>query len=345
MEIRGPQSRTRRPRTHGQRYLASQSWKVYGHWSHGSPVFALGRGRSAIPLCRVSVRLREGSMTNERDWEPSASTAQDTVLGSSARALHGLLDSPGEAPRTGDRLPPLWHWLAFRPDVAQRDLADDGHPKVGEFMPPTNHPRRMFAGGRLEFRAPITIGEQLVRQSSVTSISDKVGRSGPLRFVTVRHEVGIAADLAITEEQDIVYLHRGGSMQDAEADHSRNWTWHWDLPIDPTLLFRFSALTYNAHRIHYDRHFATEVEGYPGLVVQGPLQAVAACELIRRNLPHHNVRLLSFRARRPVFDDGPLLIRGRMVTDHIVELATMDHESRLALLATAHLDPQPKLGQ
>ena len=274
-------------------------------------------------------------------WEPVAEQRDDVVTAEAAAALHGLLDGVGPAPGHHDALPPLWHWLAFLPNVPQRDLGPDGHPKPGGFLPPTRLPRRMFAGGRLDLPVPVAVGRRLHRTSLVTSVTEKSGRSGDLVFVEVTHQLASAGRPVIVEVQDLVYRGAGGAPPAAgdPADDAAGWTWEQQLPVDPTMLFRFSALTYNAHRIHYDRAYATEVEGYPGLVVHGPLQAIALAELCRRHLPHHRVTAFSFRARRPAFEGAPLRLRGRLTEDHRVELVAVDADGHPTMTAEATLEP------
>lgn len=267
-------------------------------------------------------------------WEPSVDEADDVVTVAAVAALHGLLDAPGPAPAAGESVPPLWHWLAFLPRAPQRELGPDGHPRRGTFLPPVALPGRMFAGGRLTFAGggPL-VGAVARRSSSVVSVEEKSGRSGELVFVTVRHELSGG----VVEEQDLVYREPAAPMAPddaAGAPPPGEWAWAWDLPIDPTLLFRFSALTYNAHRIHYDRAYATAVEGYPGLVVHGPLQAVALAELCRRHAPTRSLATFRFRALRPAFDDGPLQLRGTPGA-HEIGLAAHDHAGRPTMTATA----------
>ena len=252
-------------------------------------------------------------------------------------ALNGVLDSPAPPPEPGEAVPPLWHWLAFLPRVAQRELGPDGHPKPGAFLPPIPNSRRMFAGGKLEFRRPLLVADPLERRSTVIAVEEKRGRSGELIFVKVRQEITSDGKLSVIEDQDIVY--RVGAPREATDDtvapplSAADWTWAWDLDIDPTLLFRFSALTYNAHRIHYDRAYAMHVEGHPGLVVHGPLQAVALAELCRRR-GEQQLGAFRFRALRPAFDDGPLLLRGRP-NGREVDLAAFDHSGRITMQAQA----------
>jgi 3-methylfumaryl-CoA hydratase len=294
------------------------------------------------------------------EWQPQDSIETDVVTSRSVGALNDLLDD-GSAPAAPDgALPILWHWLAFLPRSPQHALDADGHPRRGGFLPPVPLPRRMFVGSRVELAGELAPDSPLERRGRVTSVKDKTGRSGPLVFVTARFELFHpgGAEPLLAEEQDIVYRE---ASKDADSPASRDavraaskdegasgqedgpeadsWTWRWDLGIDPSLLFRFSALTYNAHRIHYDREWATGVEGYPGLVVHGPLQAVALAELCRRNEPGAPVRSFAFRAVQPKFDDGPLLVRGRPAGDGTVELAAFDHYGVKTMQAEAVLAP------
>jgi 3-methylfumaryl-CoA hydratase len=270
-------------------------------------------------------------------WQPVAEDLVDIVPASATTALHRLLDAPGPPPLDGDPLPPLWHWLAFLPRVPQSQLGTDGHPRRGTFLPPVELPRRMFAGGRLTFGArPPRVATPIRRHGTVESVQSKTGRSGELVFVTVRYAIDRDA---VVEEQDIVYreMTPAGARPDPPAGGGPDdpeWQWALDLPVDPTMLFRFSALTYNAHRIHYDRSYATEVEGYPGLVVHGPLQAIGLAELCRR----HAGRPLStfrFRSQAPAYDEGPVHLRGREDADATITLAAFDHAGRLTMEASA----------
>jgi 3-methylfumaryl-CoA hydratase len=283
------------------------------------------------------------------DWQPAAEVTTDMVTVAAAAGLHGLLDAPDERPTAGDPLPPLWHWLAFLPRVPQHQIGADGHPRVGGFLPPVKQSRRMFAGARLQFLAPLLVGAPLERLSTVVSVEEKTGRSGSLVFVKVRNEISSDGCLGLVEEQDIVYREAvapggaggtagaagaGGGAADASPEPDPAWSWARDLAIDPTVLFRFSALTYNAHRIHYDRPYVTGVEGYPGLVVHGPLQAVALAELCRQNRPGDTLTGFRFRALRPAFDDGELRLRGRVEED-IATLVAMDHHGTTTMEAEA----------
>jgi len=201
------------------------------------------------------------------------------VTAEPGEALAGLLG----VPLPGKDLPLLWHWLHLLDRPAQADLGEDGHPvRGGAVAPPGPGRRRMWAGGRVVQWQPLRPGEKATRTSRVLAQQDKDGRAGPMTVVTVGHEISQDRGVAIVEEQHLVYREAGGSTASGEPDEPRpGGEVRLERDVDPTLLFRFSALTYNAHRIHYDRRYAIDVEGYPGLVVHGPLQALAMAEAAR----------------------------------------------------------------
>lgn len=250
-------------------------------------------------------------------WRPRSSEVTEPVTAGPAQAMAGLFDQPAVAAVAGDVLPPLWHWL-YTPDrTAQADLGADGHPRDGLLVPPVPGRSRMFGGGRAQFHGPIRIGDLLTRRSHVAAVRLRRGRTGWLLLVTVRHELSVAGQARALEEQDIVYRQgaaptRGaaaGAAEAGDADDSAA-AWSATLTADPVLLFRFSALTYNAHRIHYDRDFATCVEGYPGLVVHGPLLTLSMLELPRRFAPGRPARSLSYRLHRPLFAPCEVVVTG-----------------------------------
>jgi 3-methylfumaryl-CoA hydratase len=261
----------------------------------------------------------------------------DEIAESSAAAMHGLLNAPGPPPRNGDALPPLWHWMAFLPRVAQDALGPDGHPKIGSLFHSTEFPQRMFAGARLSWPGTARIGDRLTRRSRLRSVVEKSGRTGSLLFVTIEHIIEGADGIAIKEEQDLVY--RTSSSQTSadekldDVDESGRWSWKLDLPVDAVALFRFSALTYNSHRIHYDRPYAVETEGYPGLVVQGPYQAIGLAELCRRYEPNAKLATFQFRAMRAAFDGMPVRLRG--TPGEQIELGAFDTFNRQTMSALA----------
>ena len=217
--------------------------------------------------------------------------------------LRGMAATLGTA--VPDVLPPLWHWMLFQDWVPAAGLGPDGHPKRGGFLPPVHDlPRRMWAGGRVRFLAPLRVDTPVERVSTILAVSEKSGGSGRLVFVTVRHSVVSPDGVAIEEEQDIVYRGaEGAAVKPAPAaPPAPPGTTHREVVPDPVLLFRYSALTGNGHRIHYDMDYVRHEEGYPGLVVHGPLQATWLAML----LAPRPVAQFSFRGRRPTFHDVPL---------------------------------------
>ena len=223
----------------------------------------------------------------------------DTVDGWRAAALHATMDLDGPPP--AETLPPFWHWIYFLDARPARELGRDGHPARGGFIPDLGLPRRMWAGGRLTFHAPLPIGGAATKRTVIEQIAEKAGRTGPLAFVTLRHEISGPRGLAITEHQDIVY--RQDPAPDAPAASPplapTNETSLRFVRCGPTMLFRYSALTFNGHRIHYDREYAREVEGYRGLVVHGPLIAQMLLAEAEARGP---VATFRFRAASPAFD-------------------------------------------
>lgn len=249
-------------------------------------------------------------------WRPEAVTETDGMPPAPAASLSAVLDLPGPAAAEGDPLPPLWHWLYFLQWPPQKELGDDGHPADGRFLPPIPERQRMFAGGRCRIGEPLRLGEPAERVSSLDAVETKQGASGELLFVTVRSAYSQRGRTCLVEEQDIVYRSgRSGGRHPAELDTSAvpdeaGEPWSSPLRTDPALLFRFSALTANAHRIHYDAPYARGEEGYPGLVVHGPLLVLAMLDLVRREAPGRRVASLSYRLRRPAFAGEPLLACG-----------------------------------
>jgi 3-methylfumaryl-CoA hydratase len=223
---------------------------------------------------------------------------RDTVWPLSARALAATLNV---AAPEGEHLPPLWHWTIFQEWAPARVLGADGHPQRDGFLPAAPAlPRRMWAGGRLQFYHPLRIGEQVSRDSTITSIEEKTGSTGPLLFVTVRHTISDGVGVALIEEQDLVY--RGAQGVSSAADQASAPVADGvstDVVVDTPLLFRYSAVTGNAHRIHYDQNYAANEEGYPSLVVHGPLQATLLAGFALRQRAGGTLAEFSFRSRRP----------------------------------------------
>ena len=284
----------------------------------------------------------ENALDRLSDWVGRSETVDDIAHPTPVIALTATLDHPRTAAATGSRLPPLWHWLYFLPMHRQSEIGPDGHAKRGSFLPPVPLPRRMWAGSQFEFRAPILVGDRMSRTSTIDDVSVKEGRTGKLVFVKVRHEVRCngAAEPALIEFHDIVYreAQRADDVPPPPQKAAADAPWQREIVPDDVLLFRYSALTFNGHRIHYDRKYVTEVEGYPGLIVHGPLIATLLMDLLRREMPEADVASFRFKAVRPTFDPHPLRVNGALQPDgRTVRLWAQDHEGWLTMDATATL--------
>jgi len=284
----------------------------------------------------VTARDREPLET----WVGKSETRRDVIEARPVELLSATLDRDDPPPRIGDELPPLWHWLYFLPAYRQSEVGPDGHAKRGGFLPPVPLPRRMWAGSRIEWLQPLAVGDDVTRESRIVSVTPKTGRSGALVFVVVRHEISTAMGHAIVEEHDIVYRDAPGAARGKGdgAESPGTPAWKRRIVPDDVLLFRYSALTFNSHRIHYDRRYATGVEGYPGLVVHGPLLATLLIDLLRRERPAARVRRFEFRALAPLFDVAPFDVCGKPEQDpHKVSLWAQAADGALAMRATATL--------
>lgn len=243
-------------------------------------------------------------------WAPEPVETTARIGAWPGEAFAALLDQPPP----GDELPPMWHGFHLLDHPAQAELGDDGHPAHGRFLPPIPDRRRMFAGGRLEVRTPLRVGDLVTRRSSVLSAVPKSGRSGAMVLVTQRHEFTVDNALVLVEEHDFAYRSQPAGTARALAEPAvpdePAAQWRLGLTPDPTMLFRFSALTYNTHRIHYDHPYVTGVEGYTGLVVHGPLLALLLLELPRRFAPDRRVTGFAYRLRQPAVAGTPVVARG-----------------------------------
>lgn len=271
------------------------------------------------------------------DWIGSTEEREDIISLSPALSVEATLNNDNSPLQAGSALPPLWQWFYFLPQVPAARISQDGHPERGRFLPPVKLPRRMFAGARMHFVEPLIIGEPASRHGEVIKVTEKTGTSGKLAFVTVRYRISQQGKLCIEEEQDIVYREAGEPLPApaplASQPAPPAGSWSQTVTPDPVLLFRFSALTFNAHRIHYDRPYAMNEEGYPGLVVHGPLTAVMLLELVRTNSTRR-VQRFSFRGKAPLFDFAPFQLLAAPQTNH-VDLQAVRADGTITMQATA----------
>ena len=301
------------------------------------------RACDSAPMSQIpssAAALTPVQVAHLQSWIGKSESLHDLIAAVPVAGLSATLDRDDAAPQAGDALPPLWHWANFLPMARQSLLGPDGHPARGGFLPPVPLPRRMWAGGRLQWNAenPIQIGQNVERISRIASVDHKVGRSGELLFVLVQHEYRNERGVALTEAHDIVYraaaLPTDPVPQPTAADTVA--AWKREITADPVMLFRYSALTFNGHRIHYDRTYVTQEEGYPGLIVHGPLIATLLVDLLRRNAPGVVLTDFSFKAVRPTFDLHPFTVLGQPQPDgKTIKLWAHDHEGWLTMQATA----------
>lgn len=269
------------------------------------------------------------------DWEGRTQTLSDAVSPTPARAMAATLSrDPAESFATGAELPPLWTWLYFLPLAPMGEVGPDGHPKRGGFLPPIELPRRMWAGSRCQFHAPVRIGDTVSKTSTIVKIAEKTGNAGTLTFVTVRHETSAMGLLAMTEEQDLVFMDIAPVWQPPAPTLLPQCVWSEPVAVDPVFLFRFSALTFNGHRIHYDRTYAMEVEKYPGLVVHGPAQAILLFDAAARRYPDRRPASFTFRGVRPLFDFDKVSLNEAPRADGGIDLFTANSDGAIGMQAS-----------
>lgn len=297
----------------------------------------------------VAVKSREADFRNaallaelpELDgWQPAPADVVAEIDLRAALMLSALFDRPPLG--KGEALPPGWHWAFFIEPALQRDIGADGHPRKGGFLPPIALPRRMFAGSRVHFHQPLIVGRSYRRMSEVAHIAVKHGRSGKLAFVKVNHVITDArGGVCLQEEQDIVYRESDGVAKKTASgpQEVKDWTWRQEVVADPVLLFRYSAVTFNGHRIHYDHPYATQEEGYPALVVHGPLLATLMLELLRAKLPDAQLASFRFSGKSPVFAGRKFEVAADFrPADRAADLAILS-EGQTAMVGLASLGP------
>jgi 3-methylfumaryl-CoA hydratase len=271
-----------------------------------------------------------------RQWIGRTSEVSDTVTAQLVKGLRATLFQEIGEPRTGDAAPFTAHWCLGQPVYPMSELGPDGHPTRGGFLPPVPLPRRMWAGGELEFLDPLRVGDVAKRTSRIADVTMKTGSTGVLCFVSVAHEVTTPRGVAIRERQDIVYrdVSNAPPAAPAKAPPPPPVAQHRETHVsDPVLLFRYSALTFNGHRIHYDRDYVTKVEGYPGLVFHGPMQAALMVEFAARL--HGKVpKSFSYRGVQPLFDGAEFSVNANETAGGM-ELWTANAEAMPTMKATA----------
>jgi 3-methylfumaryl-CoA hydratase len=272
-------------------------------------------------------------------WLGREEVRKDVITTAPIARLSATLDHPEPRSRVGEPLPECWHWLYFQPDATTEDIAVDGHPQRGGFMPPVSLPRRMWAGSELVFHAPLLVGDEVTRVSVVEAVDLKEGSAGPLVFVTLLHTLYARDQVCVEERQTLVYrsdLILAAPTEKPGVRPSARPQWSRAVTPNPVLLFRYSALTFNAHRIHYDREYATRNEGYAGLVVQGPLTATLLLDLVNTEYPDARLETFRFQGLRPLVDTSPFTLAGS-ATQEGIKLWAVDASGAIAMKAEARL--------
>lgn len=263
---------------------------------------------------------------------------EDVLTPAPLERLAAWYDASIETVAPGGIAPPLFHWLYFHDWVRQSEIGPDGHPRRGAFLPPIELPRRMKAGAKIAFLRDLHIGDSIRRRAVIESVVPKTGASGPLVFVTVRNEISGPGGLAVVETEDIVYREAGATpaLSIAPTATFPEGAATRRITPDPVSLFRFSCLTQNSHRIHYDHPYATGVEGYPGLVVHAPFQAMLLIDLAREMKLVARPSEFRFQARRPLFDTSAFWCVATRSPEG-ADLSTQDLGGNICLAATLSL--------
>ena len=272
-----------------------------------------------------------------KDWIGRTEADVDYVTVPAVHRLAATLDRDDPMPKMGDPLPVGWHQILFPRVVRQSQIGADGHPERGDFLPPVPLPRRMFAGKRTTFHSDLRVGDAVRRDSVILAVNIKQGRTGQMVFVTVKTDISSPRGLAITEEQDFVYREAapGGTPPQPPQPAPGRAVWSRVVTPDPVMLFRYSALTFNGHRIHYDQPYVTKVEGYPGLVMNGGLTTLLVFELSRTHASTP-IRYISSRNVRALFVNQPIALGGEPSLDNkTATLWALNPDGALALTAEA----------
>ncbi|MBV4484563.1 MaoC family dehydratase N-terminal domain-containing protein [Pseudomonas sp. SWRI153] len=250
-------------------------------------------------------------------WIGRRQECHDRISFTLVKRIAATLSEP--APKPDEPLPPLWHWAFFQEPVMAEQLGPDGHPALGDFLPPAHNRNRMWAGSRIEFFQPLRVEAEVTCVSTILNVEEKHGRTGSLLFVTVRHEYFQDGQRALQDDQDIVYREPTPPKL-STADTLAQGQWQEQVEPSATLLFRYSAVTFNGHRIHYDWPYVTETEGYPGLVVHGPLIATLNLRAFTRAHPDARLHRFSFRGVRPLISAQAFSVGGRVTQNGVAQV-------------------------
>ncbi|MEK9832263.1 MAG: MaoC family dehydratase N-terminal domain-containing protein [Rhodospirillaceae bacterium] len=269
------------------------------------------------------------------DWTPQTEVITERIDATQARKLAATLDRSEDGIEDGAPLPAMYHWVYFLPRAPMSKIGTDGHPERGGFFPPVELQRRMFAGARTKFLKPLLIGQEATRTGTITSLAEKEGKAGRMVLATAEYTIEQGGETCITDTHDIIYIAGGGQTPAPGPD---SWTapadgWHRTVHVDGVMLFRYSALIFNGHRIHYDREYTRDEEGYPGLVVTGPLTATLLAQFAADNAGHEFAGF-SFRGRAPLFDFAPFHLVGDVEGD-TAEVSAQRSDGVTAMTATA----------
>jgi len=269
-------------------------------------------------------------------WVGRVAESTDIVTASPLVRMSAWLDREDPIPRKGDAVPPGWHYLFCLSQMPQRHLTHEGGTPRSELFPPISLPRSMWVGCRFTFSGAIKVGDPIRRVGTIKSLTGKTGRTGPLILMTIRDEFLVPAGLAVAEEMDIIFRKNAEGPEPLPPPQPRpgEAVWRRVIQADPPFLFRYSALTYNSHRIHYDLTYTTKQEGYPALLVHGPLQVNLMLELVRQN-DARPIAEFSCRAQRPVFEGGPFSVEGAPTPDRTgVTMWVLDRDGALSMTAS-----------
>jgi 3-methylfumaryl-CoA hydratase len=291
------------------------------------------RERRASPSASEGYVLIEGF----ESWIGREEESHERIAGPVVRAMAATLDLE-HSPEPGEPLPPGWQWLFFNPPARRSALGADGHPRRGGFLPPIPLPRRMWAGSRIRYLAPLAVESEAIRRSKIVKIENKTGKRGSLCFVSLLHTISCDGAICVSEEQDLVYRDvTPPSSASAPAPQRHDAVAEWTRTVDPdtTLLFRYSALTFNGHRIHYDQAYSRDEEGYPDLVVHGPLTATLLQQFAVEQGGGRPLSRFDFRGVTPLFAGRAFQLEGRTAEDGTLAVWARGPDGELAMSAIA----------